>query len=356
MNMTAIVLSEEQQRRLMPGFRDAVPASNWDFGELGGAGALRSSASDMARYLAANMGLIETPLAEAFALTHAERPEIGDTGLAWHFAGQTEHVVWHNGRTGGYASFVGFVPDKKRGVVLLSNSSASLDDLGLHLLDSGYPLGPVLRSVARRLGPILRKRGVGAAIAEYANIKENVPEEFDLSESALNTLGYELLRESRIEDAIEIFTLNTKSFPDNANVYDSLAEAYAASGNTDEAIVNYKRSLERNPGNLGAIEQLKAMGVDYEVPTIDVPMDVLEAYVGTYQLAPNFTIAITISGDGLRAQATSQVPFDLIAMSDTMFAVPGVDARIEFRRDDDGAVDALILHQQGTQVATRVES
>jgi CubicO group peptidase (beta-lactamase class C family) len=48
--------------------------------------------------------------------------------------------VWHNGGTGGYSSFVGFDPEQKLGVVVLSNQASPIDALGLHLLDPRYPL------------------------------------------------------------------------------------------------------------------------------------------------------------------------------------------------------------------------
>ena len=57
-------------------------------------------------------------------------------------------VVWHNGGTGGYSSFIGFDQKEQRGVVVLSNSSNSVDDLGMHLLNATVPIQPV-RPVAK---------------------------------------------------------------------------------------------------------------------------------------------------------------------------------------------------------------
>ncbi|MBK8314592.1 MAG: DUF3471 domain-containing protein [Acidobacteria bacterium] len=52
-------------------------------------------------------------------------------------------IVWHNGGTGGYHSFIGFDKKKRRGVVVLSNSTNDIDDIGLHLLESQYPLAKI---------------------------------------------------------------------------------------------------------------------------------------------------------------------------------------------------------------------
>lgn len=62
-------------------------------------------------------------------------------GLGWHISdnGKTQ-IIWHNGGTGGYRTFCGFIKDKKIGVVVLSNMNISADDIGFHLLDSSYEL------------------------------------------------------------------------------------------------------------------------------------------------------------------------------------------------------------------------
>jgi hypothetical protein len=53
------------------------------------------------------------------------------------------NIVWHNGGTGGYRTFIGFDPARRIGVVVLSNVNASPDDIGFHLLDETYPLRPL---------------------------------------------------------------------------------------------------------------------------------------------------------------------------------------------------------------------
>ncbi|MDP4680468.1 MAG: DUF3471 domain-containing protein [Cyclobacteriaceae bacterium] len=49
-------------------------------------------------------------------------------------------IIWHNGGTGGYRTFAGFVKGGKKGVVVLSNSNAGVDDIGIHLLNPKFPL------------------------------------------------------------------------------------------------------------------------------------------------------------------------------------------------------------------------
>ncbi|HLZ16583.1 MAG TPA: serine hydrolase, partial [Cyclobacteriaceae bacterium] len=59
-------------------------------------------------------------------------------GLGWHI--RDHKYFWHNGGTGGFRSFAGFDPDKKRAIVILTNSTVGADDLGFHWLDESIPL------------------------------------------------------------------------------------------------------------------------------------------------------------------------------------------------------------------------
>lgn len=135
MTDTRVALSPDQKRRLAPGHAaDGQPAGNWDLPTLAGAGALRSTADDMLRYLAANLD-------GKYAGSHWERAAIGQgqgIGLAWHRLQLRKDgpvIVWHNGATGGYRCWAGFVTETKTAVVVLSNSTAEVDLLGITLLN-----------------------------------------------------------------------------------------------------------------------------------------------------------------------------------------------------------------------------
>ena len=147
---TGIELSDAQQARMAAG-HDAYlrPTSYWTFDALASAGALRSTANDLLDFLAAAMGLVETPLAPAFAATLEPRRPTGmpdtEIGLGWFVSGGqgSGTVAWHNGITGGFHAFIGFRSDSQTGVVVLANSSALPSrDIGLHLLEPSVPLPP----------------------------------------------------------------------------------------------------------------------------------------------------------------------------------------------------------------------
>jgi tetratricopeptide (TPR) repeat protein len=70
-----------------------------------------------------------------------------------------------------------------------------------------------------------------------------------------------LIYGERIQDAIEVFLLNTVLFPQDANVYDSLGESYMLNNQKELAIKNYQKSLELNPKSQNAKKMLEKLNV-----------------------------------------------------------------------------------------------
>jgi CubicO group peptidase (beta-lactamase class C family) len=141
---TAITLSSDMKQRMATGHNAMLaPVANWDFPTLAGAGALRSSANDILTFLEAFLGYRESPLAPAMkAMLELRRP-VGKTGfeigLGWNILGE---IVWHDGGTGGFRSFIGYDQKARVGVVALSNSftPSGVDDIAMRILDPKAPL------------------------------------------------------------------------------------------------------------------------------------------------------------------------------------------------------------------------
>ena len=113
MAMSGTAFTDAMCAHLAPG-HDVTgrAAENWNFDALAGAGAILSTANDMLRYLKANMGIDHSPLAAAMKLAQWPRNDTDNAmriGLAWVTTDQG--IVWHNGATGGYRSFLGFTPN-----------------------------------------------------------------------------------------------------------------------------------------------------------------------------------------------------------------------------------------------------
>jgi CubicO group peptidase (beta-lactamase class C family) len=246
MKSTAITLTPEMKARLAVGHNAALaPVKNWDLPTLAGAGALRSTANDLLIFLAANLGYSKSLLSPAMAAMLKTRRPTGQQGLeialGWHiFTSNGKEIVWHNGGTGGYRSFIGFDPRTRIGVVALSNTSTNVgvDDIGRHLLDNSVPL----------------------AVA---------PKEH---------------KEAKIDPKL------------------------------------------------------------------------FDNYVGNYQLAPGFVLAVTRDQDRFFVQATGQPKYEIFPESDREYFLKVEDVQITFITDDKGRATELILHQgRQDQHAKRTE-
>lgn len=180
------------------------------------------------------------------------------------WAGKKHKVLRTTGGLPGFANLLLRVPEQERVIILLSNIRGSVwrnDDIAAavnRILDGATYEIPK-RSIAETLAPIIERSDLTAAHAQFRQMRAR-PDEYSLSESEMNSLGYYFLKSRKAVDAaVAVFRLNVEAFPNSANVYDSLGEAYMFKGDKELAIKNYQRSLELNPKNTDAVEMLKKL-------------------------------------------------------------------------------------------------
>lgn len=117
-------------------------------------------------------------------------------------------------------------------------------------------------SAAHKIETVLENEGVKRALETYRDIRRKHRDEYYVLESDFNDLGYRLLGDQRIDEALAVFKLVAREFPKSANAYDSLGEAYLLAGDRKRAIKSYRKSLKLNPNNRGAQEKLKELGAN----------------------------------------------------------------------------------------------
>ena len=101
---------------------------------------------------------------------------------------------------------------------------------------------------------------------------------------------------------------------------------------------------------LAAVAHGETVVLAGERKEITVAPAILANYAGTYQIAPDFALVMTLEGGQLMTQATGQPKFPLFAESETKFFLKVVDAEVEFVKNDKGEVTGLVLHQGGQDI------
>ncbi|UCG85791.1 MAG: serine hydrolase [Gemmatimonadota bacterium] len=262
-------------------------------------------------------------------------------------------LVGHGGGINGFVTGFWRLVDDGYVVIVMDNTAGDrVADIQRGIVDILYGEIPATprRSIAEALLGIVEERGLDAGVSQYREFKESRPDDFDFRESELNSLGYHYLNMGDTEASIAMFKLNVEAYPDAYNTYDSLGEAYLAAGDSVRAIENYVKSVELNPRNENGRTVLARLGVESDEgggEAIAVPVEVLERYVGEYQLGGELRIAITIENGQLMGQATGQGKYELAAVSETQFTIEAVNVRITFVVEDDGAVAGFNLSRGG---------
>lgn len=150
------------------------------------------------------------------------------------------------------------------------------EDLTIIFLSNGYRYFPIHNKVINRLAGIVDSKLQDPAsiskdeltslllgsdtddvLATFSTWRKKHPK-IQL-EGELNSIGYALARDGRVEDAITVFHLNTQEYPEAWNVWDSLGEGYEMAGDQDKALQYYIRSVEINPENQHGVEKIKQL-------------------------------------------------------------------------------------------------
>lgn len=233
---------------------------------------LYSNVSDMARWAMANMNRGELDgkrILKASTYDEMWKPsgeKFTRVGISW-FLGKHRDIqtIGHSGGDTGFVSNLLMIPDKKIAVVMMSNfdGGVALGQLTIAALDVALGLKPsplvIRQPIAKVLARAIAANGIDPAVAQYWELKKSQPLAYDLSEQQLNVLGYRLMQQGKLKEAIRVLQLNVEAYPQSGNVYDSLGEAYMKNGDQELAIENYEKSLKLDAGNANAVEMLKKL-------------------------------------------------------------------------------------------------
>ncbi|MEL6447070.1 MAG: serine hydrolase domain-containing protein [Pseudomonadota bacterium] len=305
--------------------------ADWHFDALAGAGALWGTATDLLALTAVMRGDTDSPFESAI------RDTLAPTGIAaggfsvtrvWHTAAAGEATIyWHNGRTNGFSSFVGFRPDDGRAIAMLLSGDGDPTGVGLQWLGYERP--------------------------------EVAPLEFDASVIGTYQLGPNV--EIRVVERDGQLTGQVSGQPplpltplaEDWYVVDSFDASFRAVREAGEVV-----ALELVQNSVVQVAKKTSDEVVEAPEPVEVTLDdaAFDAFVGEFaMMAAPVKFTIRRREGGLEAQITGQPFFPIFAKGDDVFFYKVVEAELHFERDEAGAVNALMLHQGGIrQRATRV--
>ena len=223
----------------------------------GAGGGLKSTVPDLLKYIEF---LLESknPVIEEMRRPLFFYEEEGEQyGYFWQLG---DDDFMHNGGTSGSTNWLILLPKFNSGFTVSFNYNGDTANSLINSIASSiyndlenYPKMNAYYPVRKAIFENLEN-----GILYYNKLKKGNPIDFNFDdENVLNNIGYELLGQDKISEAIKVFQLLVSEFPSSANPYDSLGEAFFMNEQYDLSLVNYKKSLELNPKNGNAVKMIQ---------------------------------------------------------------------------------------------------
>lgn len=215
-----------------------------------------ASAYDLLKYANAIQGNVYLK-EETKKMMTTKRADFGAAGYGYGFmiyTGKGENVFGHGGDCPGFCSDLDIFADKGYTLIVLSNYGEFSRGLNARLMDvvNGKEYSKPKKPASFIIYDALQEKGAKYLSDNFNELlKEKGYPPLD-DDGLLNSLGYTLMQNGKLDEAIAVFTINTKLFPGITNVWDSLAESYMNKGDKENAVKNYKKVLELDSKNSNA--------------------------------------------------------------------------------------------------------
>ncbi|MBI2814444.1 MAG: serine hydrolase [Opitutae bacterium] len=336
---TVVTLDGSQQARFAKPHSGSQRVANWTFDALAGAGAIRSTAADLLRFVG-RLTAADSPLKAAWELARQPRADFpayaGKVGLCILMSGRGGKLLYgHDGGTGGYRSHLEFSTATGEILAVLINNDAP-EGLAVAAkireweqpATSKPPSGPVEQTITP------------GQLAEYTGV-------YEIDGAASFTARID--RQGRLvvrltgQPFFPVFHMGNDRF-----FLKVVAAEYQFARDGDGRI----ESLTLHQSG----QQVPARRTAKPVPTVlALTAAQLAAYAGTYELAPGILFEVKASRENLFVKLTGQPAYPVFGDREDHFVYDVVEAALTFVRGADGKVEALILHQNGRdQRAARV--
>jgi len=223
---------------------------NWDFPNFNRyMGGVKSSSSDLIKYLKYQINHNSDFSNSEFIsnIIINEKDSLVNRNGWLDFYRQNEEIIWHNGISGGYNSFIGFNINTKSGIVIISNSQSSITDVGLHYLSSSFPLNLPLPSLCNKIEKYIRLNQLDSIDLTWYNYN---PKKFHKNPIDLHWLQCHYISKQDLKVALLLNKLLASDYKDDWGVYYYRAKIYEMMGEYRLAKKTYKKVNKLLPDNI----------------------------------------------------------------------------------------------------------
>ena len=327
MNDSSAIDSVEEDSDLAAGYSNTANMETWNFNVHAGAGAIRSTARDMYKFVRANFLDSDEAIHHSIrAIQEVQNESPGALGWMTETSDKGSTVFWHNGQTGGYASFLAIDPEAKSGWVILTTSTES---------------AAITRIGASFYRDVILPNSVD--FTPYAGV-------YKLTENQYMTVSNEDGKlQIQVTGQQPIVLAHTKDHVFELQAFSLKAEFVMGE---DEKATTLKWSQSGSSIDAERVDDSFGIKTREEV---SIDTELLAAYAGTYQLPQSMVATVKHLKDRLFVHVTGQPEFRVFPMSATRFFYKVLDAEIEFKTDNDGTVTGVVFDQGGEHLAPRID-
>jgi len=331
---------------------------------LKGNGGINSTTEDMFKWYKAlktnkilSKSLLST-LTTPYILEYEGKSSYYAYGWAIYNSIRNTKIISHNGGNRIFFHDFLWLPEEDVVIIFFTNASSSEVEVAWPIekmiFDKNYTPEPIKKNSFFAVVDFTTHNEANRAVDLLTLLKTMHASDIENSEF-LNQIGYVLLEDDKKLDwAIALFKINTELFPNEANPWDSLGDAYKKDGDKAMAIDSYQQAYKLDPTITASINSLAALGVKVELQKeLAVEVSILNSYIGEYQLKPGMVISITVENGSLIVEVTGRGTMSAVAKSNIKFFLKEANTNIQFNKNKTGKVDSLSLFAGGDEMLAK---
>lgn len=334
---------------------------------LKGNGGIQSTQEDMYKwYLALKLNIILSKK----SMNLLTKPYISERegsnksfyayGWAIFNSDRNTKIITHNGSNGIFFHEFMWLPKEDTVIIFSTNAYAKevevLWKLEKMIFDQNYTPKPIQKSRNVFVLNFIENNSFKKVKELKDKLKQTYGDRFN-DANVLNQIGYLALEKKELSDwAVPLFLMNTKLFPKNSNIWDSLGDGYKAIDDKENGIKAYKKALILDPTIEASKKSLKALGVkinDNATTFVKLSPETIQNYTGAYQLPSGHSIKVFEKNEELYIEFPGRTPMTLIPKTVVKFGIGNRSTTLSFNKNNSSKIVGFTINESGEQMIAK---